>query len=114
MFFSDIFTDISGFFVIIFSKIVDFATAPFLKIISTFVPDLNSYIDSFTTFFTNYIFKGFQFMKMILINLTGISQGVWQLLCTCIFVSIYLFITANLVKLAYNLWCLFRGTQKVN
>lgn len=95
-------------------NLINFFTAPIYMFLKTLIPEFSAYFGTATAFITNYIFKGFQWIKMSFLNLTGLNHNLWVVASWTLAIALYLFLVLTFLRLAYNLWSTFHGTKKVS
>lgn len=90
---------------------VNIVTFPIMKALRELIPDFNSFISQAYLFIINYLLKGFQFIKMCILNITGLSHSVWDLVVITFSFLLTIFTTILAIKLAYNIWRTFQGSN---
>lgn len=90
---------------------INIVTLPILAILRRFIPNLTSYLWDAYNFITNYLLKGFQFVKMVVLNLTGLDHNIWNLVVITFGILLSIYATLLGLKLAYNIWRTFQGSN---
>lgn len=90
---------------------INIVTLPILAILRRFIPNLTSYLWDAYNFITNYLLKGFQFVKMVILNLTGLDHNIWNLVVITFGILLSIYATLLGLKLAYNIWRTFQGSN---
>lgn len=75
------------------------------------LPQFNTYFSQIESFLTNYLFKGFQFIKMCVLNLTGITQATWRVFALGLGFLLYLNVVFYFARFVYNIWRTYQGTN---
>lgn len=81
---------------------------PVIALVTSFIPDVSTYIISAKTFLTDYVFKGALFVKQIFINCTGVSQTVLTALFTYLLLKVSFYLAMQTTKLIIKIWKLVK------
>lgn len=110
----DIFGWVTDFIASSLRLIINFVTSPLLNILKSQIPNFSSFFSSANNFIQNYLFAGFQFAKMSIINTLSIDHNVWNLLVVSMGIILSFYVVILAIKLIYNLWSIIHGSQKAN
>ena len=81
---------------------------PVVALVTSFIPDVSTYIVSAKTFLTDYVFKGALFVKQVFINCTGVSQTVLTALFTYLLLKVTFYLSVQTTKLIIKIWKLVK------
>ena len=81
---------------------------PIVLLVSKFIPDLDTAINSCKYFLSESVFKGALFCKQVFINCTGISQIVLTSLFLYLALKVTLWAGMQVYKLMINIWKLVK------
>lgn len=81
---------------------------PVVALVTSFIPDVSTYIISAKSFLTDYVFKGALFVKQVFINCTGVSQTVLTALFTYLMLKITFYLAMQTTKLIIKIWKLVK------
>ena len=81
---------------------------PVVALVTSFIPDVSTYIVSAKAFLTDYVFKGALFVKQVFINCTGVSQTVLTALFTYLMLKITFYLAMQTTKLIIKIWKLVK------
>ena len=81
---------------------------PVVALVTSFIPDVSTYIISAKSFLTDYVFKGALFVKQVFINCTGVSQTVLTALFTYLLLKVTFYLSMQTTKLIIKIWKLVK------
>ena len=81
---------------------------PVVALVTSFIPDVSTYITSSKAFLTDYVFKGALFVKQVFINCTGVSQTVLTALFTYLLLKVTFYLSMQTTKLIIKIWKLVK------
>lgn len=96
---------------VIIGRFVSMFLQPINDFLIDHIPNLSNFFLQATNFLNNYVFKGLQFVKMVVLNICNISQSVWFFFLSGLLLMIFISINGIAVKFAYNIWKLVQGTN---
>lgn len=90
---------------------INIITTPIKAVLESSIPNFDYYLLMGYNFISNYLLKGFQFIKMVVFNLFGIDQNVWLLFIGAFGIMSSLYLSFLGLRLGYNIWRIFQGSN---
>lgn len=107
------FNQIANFFIKIIiwlsSLIISTITLPIYNILRPFLPNLPEQLDIFSTYLTDYVFRGLAFAREVFFNTTGYPRELFYALLTFYLFKLGLRVTLLVFNFIIKLYYIIRG-----
>lgn len=107
----NIFSYIFNILMTLLAKFINIITTPVVIILNKYIPDTSYLITTAKDFLSSFVFPSVRFGKMLIVNIFNINHTIFDFALTSLVVMIYIKFALLGVRLVYNAWRIFQGSQ---
>lgn len=91
--------------------IISIISFPIYLLLNPAIPNLSSYLDTFSTFLTDKVFRGLAFAREVFFNVTGFPRSLFYALVTFYLFKLGFRLTMLVFYFLFNLYHIIRGSK---